>query len=109
MDCGVPYTPLLLSLPGNEVGNLAMKAGLLRVGNSCPEEKICESRWNDSFTKITNSLKTSVLLVEDGIWGPYKVCRVFYPQAGRHIYSIVTYILDHCWEEIPSHFYCIED
>lgn len=49
-----------------------MKAELLRGGSSCPEEKICGSRWNDSFTKIRKSLKISVLLVENGVGSPYK-------------------------------------
>jgi len=38
-----------------------MKAGLLRGDNSCPEEKICESRWNDGFPKVRKSLETIML------------------------------------------------
>lgn len=58
-----------------------MKAGLLRGGNSCPEEKICGSRWNDSFTKVRKYLKTSVLLVENGIGGPNQCSGVFNAKA----------------------------
>ena len=59
-----------------------MKAGLLRGGSSCPEEKICGSRWNDSFTKIRKSLKISVLLIENGVWSPNQGCWVLDAQVG---------------------------